>query len=164
MTLNYPFNAVKKCSLCSNTLCFNCLEWIPWSTLRGCWVKESCRQCELNAELESVEARFIVAVKVVGEADEDDSKRWYKDWLPLLENNTEWNCQQSWNHNALWKHLLWHIQNFSTVTIKIFLSEILARYFLRYWRKNPRAFLYELVVGNSSGGCCLERVIARTES
>lgn len=51
----------------------------PGSTLRGCWVKESRRQCELNAELESVEERFIVAVKVVGEADEDDSKRWYKD-------------------------------------------------------------------------------------
>jgi len=51
----------------------------PGSSLRGCWVKESCRQCELNAELESVEARFTVAVKVVGEADKDGSKHWYKD-------------------------------------------------------------------------------------
>jgi len=38
------------------------------------------------------------------------------------------------------------------------------RYFLRYWRTNPGAFSYELVVGNSSGACCLEGVIATTES
>lgn len=40
---------------------------------------ESCWQCELNAELESLKGRFILEVKVVGEADKENSKHWYKD-------------------------------------------------------------------------------------
>lgn len=40
---------------------------------------ESCWQCELNAEPESLEGRFISAGKVVGEADEEDGEHRYKD-------------------------------------------------------------------------------------